>query len=380
MGIALTTDLTVAFLVTTVVGALLGSRVLAARFSVPIAVFKSGLVMVYFAAFYDRTWNILDDLTYWRQSVRLLEAGYTPVSILGSLHELTTIAGGRHILYYWWNMLAMSVFGHHYYSPVFFNVALTFVAGLAFVGILERLDYGATYRRWCFAFLLLHWEILAWTTTLNIKDTLVLTLTMLALYGFVRVLHRPLTTYDTIVGGLYVSGSFFLLWWVRFYVPVLMLTAVAIWTFFSLRPRIRYALLSVGLLPLPVLIRRGLWALDKLQFTTWPYGIVRFVLTPRPWGINASYTFLVVPSFLHWLTMLFTAIGALYVNRTSKLGRLLLSYLLVVVVFYGAIPALQGPRHRYQVTPLVAWLQFHFCWVVKERVDFRYDPAPERRI
>jgi len=380
MEIALTPDLAVGFLFTAVVGTLLGSRVLGVRFALPIAAFKSGLVTLYFVAFYDRTWNIIDDITYWQESIRLLELGYTPITILSSIHELKAIAGGRHILYYWWNMVSMSVLGHHYYSPVFFNVILTFVAGLALVAILDRLDYDSTYRKWCFGFFLLHWDVLAWTTTLNVKDTLVLTLTVIVLYGFIRILDEPLSKRDTVFGAMYVAGSFFLLWWIRFYVLFLVLVAVGGWAFFHLRPRVRYALLGVGLIPIPILIRRGLWALDMLQFSTWPYGIVRFVLTPRPWGINEAYTFLVVPSFLHWMAIAFAAVGALYVNRTSKLGRLLLAYLLVIVVFYGAVPRLQGPRHRYQIVPILAWVQFHFIWIIKEHVRFyRTTRTNERR-
>lgn len=376
----LTFDLIFAALTTGFIGLFIIARSIPPRLSIPISAFKVTLPTVYFAWFYTGHWNIIDDITYAEQSVWLLSAGYTPISILlpQNSHILMSIADGRHVLYYWWNMVAMTLFGQNYYAPVFLNVLLTFGIAIVFVNILRNLGYSRTYRRWGLVFMLLHWDIVAWSSLLNVKDILVLFLTVCILYGFVLVFSIN-DRRDILRGVLLIITGSSVLWWLRFYVPFLIVLAAVgylmvhefrKWYFVP-------ASLIVGL-SIPFL-DRGLGFLDRIDPSNYLLGFIQFLLTPRPWGINPSYSFLIVPSTVHWLLAPIAAFGALNVVRTSRIGRFLVFYAIIVVCFFSVVPVLIGPRHRLQMSIVLAWLQFHGLWTINERVEFRLG-EPSRRV
>src|SRR5581483_1368055 len=92
------------------------------------------------------------------------------------------LSEGYHVLYTWWNLLAQHLFGQHYYSSVFLNVLSTFVSGFVFVRILRLLNFPTAYQRGALIFFLLHWDVLVWSSFVNLKDILVMTLTVGASY------------------------------------------------------------------------------------------------------------------------------------------------------------------------------------------------------
>jgi hypothetical protein len=88
------------------------------------------------------------------------------------------------------------------------------------------------------------------------------------------------------------------------------------------------------------------------------------LLTPQLWAISPEYSFLLLPSLLHWLLLIPALLGAWMLWRRSREAALLLIYLAIVLVVYGFIPEQVGARQRVQVTFIVAWTQFHFFWVM----------------
>ena len=54
----------------------------------------------------------------------------------------------------------------------------TNTSATVFCGILHRLGFSRGYIRGCLVFFLFHWELLVWSSLLNLKDTLVMTLTI----------------------------------------------------------------------------------------------------------------------------------------------------------------------------------------------------------
>ena len=88
------------------------------------------------------------------------------------------------------------------------------------------------------------------------------------------------------------------------------------------------------------------------------------ILTPLPWQIEESYTFLVIPSILNLLFLIpVTLVGSIF-WKTSKPLSLLLIYLIAALFFYGYVEELQGVRQRYQLDFIIGWLQFHVLWVI----------------
>ncbi len=96
-----------------------------------LALLKVVIPLLYFAYFFRSGWTLVDDLTYFEQARLLLLKGNNPFLILftqDGRERLFSIAGGQHILYYWWNLLAVYLFKPVYSAPVFLNVATTFIS------------------------------------------------------------------------------------------------------------------------------------------------------------------------------------------------------------------------------------------------------------
>lgn len=333
---------------------------------------KLGFAAIYFG-YYDGTWYLTDDWDYLERSQDLLDR-YTLWELLTTedgIRELFIQAQGHHTLYYVWNIAAQLLFGNHYYAPVFLNITLTFVGGFFFYQIVLFADFGKAYARLALMFFLLHWDLLAWSSFFNLKDILVMTMTTMGLYALCRILFafrwRDLVLFCVVL---------VLFFWIRFYVAFFMLAVAGMWYFLKIKSWRKWPMLfaiaagMVYLLPDQSLVHD----LDFTQFIT---GLVRFPITPQPWSITPVYGFLFLPSIMHWLLILPALYGGILLWRRSPVASLLLLYALVLWSFYAAFPGLQGPRHRVQITFVIAWMQFHFLWLlIRSTVrQARYSPT-----
>lgn len=342
-----------------------------------LAVFvKVAIPTVYFAVFFDGTWVLGDDIKYTEGGFRLVNSGLSLYEALFTdtgLSLLIQLGGGQHVLYYWWNMLAMALFTRSYYAPVFLNGFATVIAGVFIVDILRLSGFSRNYRVWGGLFFLLHWDILVWSSFVNLKDTLVLLLTVLAFYGVLQIISARLRNPRLTAVGVGCLGlSFWAFWWLRFYVPFLIVIAVGAWALLNLQGWKKYGLVGVLSLPGSIVLSQGLTALEYVYPRFFIFGFARMLFTPKPWDIAPSYSFLVLPSALHWVAFIPAVIGGGKLYLRSHRARMFLIYLLVILGFYAVVPELQGPRHRYQVSFVFAWMQFHFLWLVSRRVEVRY--------
>lgn len=339
----------------------IASRDLAFPKALLVVIFKITIPLMYFAWFADGTWTFVDDIEYFYQGQEMLQLGYTPLTALlsadGRWHMLVT-AGGSHIIYMWWNLFAQYVFGSHYYSPVFLNIVLTFISGYIAVRIMKEVGLSEKYRSWFLVFFLLHWDIVAWSSFPNLKDILVMTLTTLSLWLVIRFPRKP-----TFLGVLAILITFSIFFWIRVYISGLMVLTVLIWVFASWQNRLKYVFLVV-IFALTLSIPLAQYTPTILVAREVLYGLLRFPLTPRPWGIEASYSFLSIPAVLHWSFILPSIFAGIALWRNYTLARVPLIYLIIIWVFFAMIPMLQGPRHRVQATFVLAWMQFHFLWML----------------
>ena len=350
-------------------------RHLSPRLTALIVGVKVGIPTAYFAWFVSSRWIHPDGLTYANVAMRLIQEGAGPLILFTpeGVGRLRSIAGGIHILYYWWNITSITLFGQHFYAPIFLNVLLSIVSAVVFVGVLREIGFSEEYRRWCLVFVLLHWEVLAWTSLNNIKGTLVVLLTVTSLYGFVIVFKHAQEglSFRVAYGGMLIGLSFFLLYSTRFYVPVLVTAAALGWLFLHWQNPKKYVIIVVGALSILLLAMRWSHALRLLQLqpVSLYYGFVRFTLTPRPWGVVAAYSYLALPALFHWLFVPFAGLGALRLVAKSRLSRFFVLFAAIVLAFFAAVPELQGPRHRFWIYFLFAWFGFHFWW---ERIRVRF--------
>jgi hypothetical protein len=363
----LTPNLLWVSLVAAAVGFLIISRILSYGKALIVACVKVSIPLIYFSWFFDGTWTFLDDMTYLDIGERMLQWGYNPLTVFtdkAAYDHLQMYAGGHHILYPWWNMLAEYLFGNYYYAPVFLNVALTFVCAYFMFRLATICGFKSNYARALMLFFLLHPEVLAWSSVLNLKDVMVMTLTIILLYLIIGLSNR-----FTVSGLCLATGILFLFYWIRFYVPFILTSATIIWLVFRYSRRRKFIFTALILIC-------SYWLWDNFNIASHGermgrmiaeeskvYNFIHIVLTPQPWSIDPNYSFLFVPSILHWVLFVPAVIAGIHIWRRFKNASLPLIYLIMGLLFYSTIPELGGPRHRFQLMFIVAWLQFHFFWI-----------------
>jgi hypothetical protein len=370
----LTAELAICSFLVAGIGFLLSITLLHRTVALFCATLKSALPLVYFSWYYDGSWTFLDDVSYLQQGQSLMDAGYGPLSVFfadGGMDMLISMSEGSHILYGWFNLLAQSVIGQHYYAPVLLNVLLTFVAGRYLYAIARVAGMSHRYGAALYFFFLIHWDILAWSSIVNLKDVLVLTLSVALMYSLLLCEQRI-----TPLRSASVLGLIFVFFWIRFYVPLLMLIAFALyWTLaragaYGLRVKDTVSLAIVSLFVVGYLgvdtieIYLSRLESEPMQIS---YGSLRMLLTPQPWSIEPEYAFLVVPSILGLLFLAPAFIGGALLWRQAPRSRFIFIYFGLAILLYGAFEELQGPRHRVQLVFCLAWMQLHSLWVLAVR-------------
>jgi hypothetical protein len=368
-----TWDLVAAALCTSALATLVLQRHLGWPLAAATAALKVGFVVAWFAVFDAGQLRGLDDVTYYTRSSALLASGADPLTLLVDPRrtaELFLVAGGQHVGYYVWNVLALWLFGDHYWSAILLNVLCTAVAAGAVARLLSLTDAAPGYRRAALVFFALHWDVIAWSSLLNIKDSLVLALSAwFVAWGTSFALRPKLRP----LAGMLATGA--ALAFVRWYVPVLFAGAYGLHAALGPRGTRRAAVLAGSVLLLLVL-RPLAVSSGEIQPSGVAGGSVRFLLTPRPWGIEPNYAFLLLPAVLHWLCLPLALVGAYQLWKRAPALRVALVYCAVLVLFYGAVPLLQGPRQRFQATFVLALLQFHGLYAAFRAVLARPLPAP----
>jgi hypothetical protein len=361
----LTIELFVATLSIFILGVFVASRLVALPAALGTSATKVLIAFLYFAFFFNPDWALIDGTKYFSSGRELLAAGYTPISVFDgdAVIESMAIAGGHHVLYDWYNVLSQWLFGDFYAAAVFMNIGLTFISAYMLSRIVELLGFSSNYQKGLFVFFSLHWELLSWTSLVNLKDSLVLFLTIAAFYNGTKYakLRQPRQL-------VWIAVLLFLFYWIRFYVPLLMIGAVLVWSVSMLRGR-RQVFIVMGVLALIGAYGTGLgWqgiteGLGQLSLGVETVsGTVKVMVVPRPWAIEPEYAFLTIAAALHWIFLLPTVLGIWMLWRRVTQLRPLFIYLGIILLFYGAFEELQGARQRIQVLFIYALAQYHFMW------------------
>ncbi len=336
---------------------------------------KISIPFLYFAFFYDETWNFKDDIAYQIHGIEMLRLGYNPITALltpEGWHRLRVLSGGNHIIYAWWNLLGQYFFGEHYYSPVFLNIALTFITGYFLVRLTQLTGFNKQYAKAFLIFFLFHWELLAWSSFINLKDILVMTLTVTSLYCILK-LSKKINLKD--LSLLFFSLYWF--YWLRVYITGLIIIATIIWLVLCYNGRYKFFIVFAALL-LSFLIFKFAYP-NKLSdvidiisnLRSGFQGLFRMSLMPRFWAIGDKKSFLLFPSLLHWFFYLPTLWGLWKLWHRSKEISLLIIYLFLCLLLYGTFPEnYQSSRRRVQVVFMIAWAQFHYLWLLTRKANF----------
>jgi hypothetical protein len=328
-----------------------------------VALVRILIPMIYFSVFFDGS-GLEDDITYLLSGMEMLARGYGPLSSVldeNGLTALRVFAGGNHYFYAWWNVTALYLFGPHYYAPVYLNILSSVLSGVVICRMLRRCGYSERYLRLFLIFFVLHWDIVAWSSFRNLKDMMVMLIT---LYALDRAMELQAAIKIRALAGLAVA--MLLLTTVRFYAPVLIALTILAWSFAGDR---KLRTLLVVIAPLTgFLLYLGMWQASEAYAPEFELSVAmeaftRFLLTPRPWSVDEGYWFLQLPSILHWLFIVPCALSIPAVWKASKGGRLPVLHLILILAFYSLQEnAAYGPRHRVQVAYVFVFLQFDFIW------------------
>jgi hypothetical protein len=139
------------------------------------ALIKSGSFIIYFNLYFDGTFTFLDDWTYLERGRILFHQDITIFNLAERWEYVKMIAQGSHVLYYLYNCFSMNLFGDFYFSPVAINLILTgVIAAIGKKVFASHISLTAIQEKIFYFYVLLHPDILAWSTVANLKDILIL--------------------------------------------------------------------------------------------------------------------------------------------------------------------------------------------------------------
>ena len=330
---------------------------------------KIAISFTYFSFFFDGQWTRLDDWTYLKHGQLMLENGFTPVSALTSdgRAALRSLVGGYHILYTYWNFLSVYLFGEFYFSPVYMNVMLSSASSIILYKFILDTGFKRQYALFSAIFFLFHWDVLTWISFVNLKSSLVIFLELLSLFLILRLFKRRKIGYFLTLIFVCV-----LLLRLRLYIPLAMMTSVSFWVALGNRKKLlKYIPIFSGVFIVLGSLFNFQSASRHLNLVDIPFGTIRMLLTPLPWSIDYSYRFLLVSSIFHCLLFIPTVFGLYSIWKHSHEAKLLIIFSCFMILLYGAVPVLQGPRHRLQIVYMFSWGISHFVWLlIKRRRQF----------
>lgn len=324
------------------------------------ALMKSSIYFLYFSLFFDGSYTFLDDWSYVEGGELINQRGLTIGSLFDQIEYAKAIAGGDHYIYYLYNAYAMQLFGSGYYAPVALNVILTtIVARIGYWISLKNLNLEKDNADNFFIFVLFHPDILSWSTIVNCKDVLVLTLHSFSILGISLIYRKNL-----IVGAPLLISSLLLMNGTRFYAAPLIICSLII-AFFVRDRRIMFIALIL-LVPLlyqfaPLFVP---WVSERVgNFRSYELsssiGIFRMLVTPIPFMADAGYEFLNFSSLINIILLPLFIVGFYRMTfSNNELCRFLALYVFIFIVFYGTNYELQGPRQRVQLD--LAWAIFQY--------------------
>ncbi len=295
---------------------------------------------------------------------------YEPWEVLYNEHtwELLFKLGdyGYNTFYIWWNALIISTSSSPHSILLLFNVVWVTLAAILIYHISAYGAFTADYRKGLLVFQLVAIDVLTWSSLTNVRDSLVLCLTVLSIYLFYRVVHEKKIA--ALLMLLAVLLSFLT---VRFYIPALLLASWILYFLVCNHAFVRQhpvalaiaILASVGIFFFVVEFGYVTKMLRNVHILNALSGVPTFVLTPRPWSVTDTYRFLIPSAIYHWLMIIPAVLGGIHLWRCHPNMRLLIIYLVVITLFYATIQGLIGPRQRYQVSFIFCWFQYHFLYI-----------------
>ncbi len=331
---------------------------------------KSFIVLTYFSAWSDGSWFIGgDDLSYFFTGRRLLEDGHNPINVWLSpvgthlLIDRPNVAG-----YHWWNMLWMYIFGVEYSVVVMANMATTFMSAIFVHKIAKELGSSDLYAISLSIFFLLHWDVLAWSSFINLKEPLVVLMMIISIWAFLKIEKRQWWAVVPLMGTLVA------LFGIRFYLPALLIGAAAAYLLVFSEKRL--VLLPAIAFCLGVVLWKYWYTLslvDRLavfDIQGFAFYMVKAIWSPLPWNVTHPALYLSIPSILDLVVRPISLVGIVVLFFVNKIRPVAFIGLVILAgyVFYSLVPPLASARHLAPFNWLLIGFQFHAAWFLFNQI------------
>lgn len=325
------------------------------------SIIKAGLFFVTYLWFFTGQVTGADDIQYIRIAIQIGQQNYTFLDLISNTENIQDIAESSHILYPIFNYFSMMVFGAQYFAAPAINILIT--VPIAYLGMkLAVAEFGFSRRNGQIFFLLLmlHPEILAWSTVFNGKEVLILLGHTLLLIGIAQIFRG---NFISGVGIIIPTLLFVIL--VRFYVPALIGVALALYLvihekIFNVKKYLAFIVVIIVAIIYYYFDYYSQASNLILSTLSNPIiGLPHYLLTPIPFNFDPEYIFLFFPSLYHWLLFPFSLIGFWTICRlNTKFGKFFIIYFMTFVLFYAWFEGLRGPRHRLQLQIAIALFEY----------------------
>lgn len=342
--------------------------------SLIVVLLKYSFFILYFSGLcYIYPVLLTDDITYFTESVEVFKKSADLSYFISEegLGFMGSLAGGFHFGYYIYNVIAFRMFGGpSYFAPVLLNLFFSVWGGVLFYRILRMGGIERRFAKFAFIFFLLQWDIMSWSSFINLKDTLVLFLMTAGIYNIVKINIKRFS----VINIIFILVILFVLQFVRFYIAYFLVVAAIIhWLILRLY-RIRSSWADIILkAAIFVIMPAGFYIIFTKLFsgqlaqigdrTNVVFGAIRFLLTPVPLNIDPDYKFITIASVCHWLTLPLSAYGFYIFAKKYFITLMPLAITaILLIIFYGSFSELQGPRHRISLLGFTILLQAIGIW------------------
>ena len=337
---------------------LLASRFLPFRVAYVVVLIKYVICVGYFTSFAGSWFVGADDAQYFETGLLLSSSGFNPFNIwkepLGQyvLLERTSVT-----LIHYWNMIWLYLIENKYYSVIFPNVFLTVISALIFDKLLSVWGANRIYRLGFSVYFLLHWDTIAWSSFLDLKEPLVFPLLLSTIYFFAR------TTKGSFIYFVPLTLSLLSFYYVRFYFPVFLVASVLVNQVLFVRTKwITNILILIVFLTLCFVYKNVIVMVftELVEFSLVGYmrEVIRMILSPVPWLVTDSAGFLLLGSVLHWLMLPVALIGVVLLIRDRSSATIVVALVGVMLLCYALVPAIASMRHRSPA--MILWILFEY--------------------
>lgn len=334
-----------------------------------LSLFKYSICAVYFLVWSNYSPIILlDDQSYFENSLKVytyLDGNIFKIFERDSVAYMGMLAGGFHFGYYIYIFISFLIFGPFYYSAVLLNIFLTSVVASMLFKTLKLAELDTNFIYFFTIFFSIHWDIITWSSFINLKDILVLFFTVWALKIFLELSFKRKYLAPLIKLTVIAFALFFLRFYLVYFLSITGLIYFIVIKLFKIRSRwLNYLTKPLLVIIMPIMfylafVKLFSSNLDDVGGTTNVIlGFFRFLITPFPFSIEKDYSFLFFSAILHWLCLPFLIHGGvIFVKRYFNEFLPLLILTLLLCVFYGSFAELQGPRHRVLILYFIILLQ-----------------------